>query len=166
MLSKIRIFEIMAVSILGTLFHFIYDWSGENKILGVFGSVNESTCEHLKLLFWPVSFITVFEYFFIYKEKDGFLLSRFVSLAIGMIFIIVLFYTFTGIMGKSYDAFNISLYYVAVILTFFLSSIFIKNHSFIYRSSYAMAIILFLLVAGMFIAFTHRPPELGLFREP
>jgi hypothetical protein len=37
----------------GFLSHFIYEWSGKKKIIGVLGAVNESVWEHQKLVFWP-----------------------------------------------------------------------------------------------------------------
>ena len=42
------------VGILGTLFHFVYDWSGQMWFVGLFVPVNESTWEHMKLLFVPM----------------------------------------------------------------------------------------------------------------
>ena len=39
--------------ILGTVGHFFYEWSGENKIVGIFFPVNESTWEHMKLTLFP-----------------------------------------------------------------------------------------------------------------
>ena len=39
--------------ILGTVGHFFYEWSGENKIAGIFFPVNESVWEHMKLTLLP-----------------------------------------------------------------------------------------------------------------
>ena len=41
-------------AVLGTLDHFAYDWSGKSLPVGAFCAVNESTWEHMKLLFFPV----------------------------------------------------------------------------------------------------------------
>ena len=38
----------------GTLLHFVYDWSGKSALVGAFSAVNESTWEHMKLLFVPM----------------------------------------------------------------------------------------------------------------
>jgi hypothetical protein len=35
----------------GTILHFLYDWSGKSRLVAVFSGVNESTWEHMKLLF-------------------------------------------------------------------------------------------------------------------
>ena len=38
----------------GTILHFLYDWTGGNILVLPFSGVNESTWEHMKLLFWPL----------------------------------------------------------------------------------------------------------------
>ena len=42
------------VGIFGTLFHFVYDWCRQSRLIGLFVPVNESTWEHMKLLFIPM----------------------------------------------------------------------------------------------------------------
>ena len=42
------------VSVLGTVLHFLYEWSGENTLAALVSGVNESVWEHMKLLFVPV----------------------------------------------------------------------------------------------------------------
>ena len=51
--KKLEIIGFFFVSIVGTLLHFAYEASGSNFIAGIFAPVNESTFEHLKLLFYP-----------------------------------------------------------------------------------------------------------------
>lgn len=48
------LFGIPVVFLAAGLLHFVYDWSGEATIVGLFTPVNESVWEHLKLLFWPL----------------------------------------------------------------------------------------------------------------
>lgn len=43
----------------GTLLHFTYEWSGNNFWVGLFSPVNESTWEHMKLLFFPMLFYSI-----------------------------------------------------------------------------------------------------------
>ena len=40
---KFQIFSIIFVSVVGTLLHLLYEWSGKNKIIVTFSAVNEST---------------------------------------------------------------------------------------------------------------------------
>ena len=62
MQNKNRIIYItgyIAVAILGTLLHFVYEWSGSNMIVGLFSSTNESTWEHMKLAFYPMLIFSI-----------------------------------------------------------------------------------------------------------
>ena len=51
MTLKRNLIAFLVISILGTIGHFLFEWTGENAIVGLFFPVNESTWEHLKLLF-------------------------------------------------------------------------------------------------------------------
>ena len=68
MKTKCNVLAFLIIGILGTLGHFVYDWSGQAKILGYFFATNESTWEHLKLLFFPTIIYSLFEFKFS-KEK-------------------------------------------------------------------------------------------------
>lgn len=45
---------ILPLVILGSLLHFVYEWSGGNRFVAIFGAVNESYWEHIKIAFWPL----------------------------------------------------------------------------------------------------------------
>ena len=49
---QIKAFGLSALG--GTLLHFLYDWTGGSILTAPFSGVNESTWEHMKLLFWPL----------------------------------------------------------------------------------------------------------------
>ena len=49
--------------ILGTILHFTYDWSGNNAFVGALSSINESTWEHLKLVFYPMLITSIIRLF-------------------------------------------------------------------------------------------------------
>ena len=61
-LFKYHIFSILLISILGTLLHFTFHCSNSNLLIGAFSAVNESTWEHLKLLFFPTLISLIFGY--------------------------------------------------------------------------------------------------------
>ena len=58
---KTNLFRFIFISVLGVLLHFTYEWSGDNAVVGLFSAVNESTWEHLKLLFFPFLLLTILE---------------------------------------------------------------------------------------------------------
>lgn len=60
-IKKWEIAEFIFIAIVGTLLHFVYDWSGQNPAVGIIASVSESTWEHLKLLFMPALLFTLIQ---------------------------------------------------------------------------------------------------------
>lgn len=65
---RFTIFSGIFVMILGTLLHFTFEWSGNSTFVASFSAVNESTWEHLKLLFFPMLLTTILGYFLIGKN--------------------------------------------------------------------------------------------------
>ena len=64
------------VGVMGVLLHFLYEWSGGNLIAALVSGVNESTWEHMKLLFVPTVLFTVVQVFFIGRGYPNFLAVR------------------------------------------------------------------------------------------
>ena len=162
-----KIFGIIICTIAGILLHFVYEWSGNNKIAGYISAVNESTWEHLKLLFIPVLFYTLFEYL-VFKEKGtSFLFSRTLSLIMGMFFIVTAFYTISGIVGKTdMPAVNIGIYVIGVFITFLLTGIIEKSVFNTPKYFDILAITVLLIFLILFIVFTYNPANIGLFKSP
>ena len=74
--------------IAGVLMHFLYEWTEYNYLAGLISPVNESTWEHLKLLFFPVLIFTIFEYFYIGRLFPAFITARTIGCTVGLLFIL------------------------------------------------------------------------------
>ena len=61
------------VGVMGVLLHFLYEWSGGNLIAALISGVNESTWEHMKLLFVPTAVFTVVQLLFLGGVYPNFL---------------------------------------------------------------------------------------------
>ena len=57
-LRRWEIVGFIATGLFGTLLHFVYEWSGGNRVIAAFSAINESTWEHMKLLFFPALLFT------------------------------------------------------------------------------------------------------------
>ena len=88
--------------IFGTLLHFLYEWSNENQIIALFSAVNESTWEHLKLVFFPMFVAGIVEYFALRGKTKNMIQAKAVAIVFAICFIIVFFYTYTGIIGTNF----------------------------------------------------------------
>ena len=162
MKTKHTIMGIIFVSVIGTLFHFIYEWSGYNIILGLFTPVNESIWEHLKLLFFPVAAFSFYEYF-VLNKPNCLIPARTFSLFIGMFFIVSTYYTVSGIIGKNIDWLNITIFFVAVILVFVLTEVLIKNCRRPSNICIVTCLILIIATSILFIVWSFYPPKLNIF---
>lgn len=169
-LKKAMIAGIIFTMITGTLMHFIYDWSGQNCVVGIFGAVNESTWEHLKLLFWPMFFYCSAIYFFFGKKYENYLTAMLNGLSLGLIAIITIFYTYTGIVGTNYFLLDILTYVIAVIWSFSKMYYGIINGSeedwVKIKSNQSVAKLGLIALVAAFSMFTYYPPSLGIFLVP
>lgn len=166
MKAKYNIIAFLFIGVLGAVSHFVYEWSGENKILGYFFSVNESTWEHLKLLFFPTIIFSVIEYFFVKKEINNYVISVAVSVVVGMLSIIVLFNTYTGFLGYSIDFLNILIYYIALVIMLIIKNKIIVNGKFSGQNYSLFGMLICFIITLFFIFFTYNPPSLAVFTPP
>ncbi|MCI8371571.1 MAG: hypothetical protein HFI75_04085 [Lachnospiraceae bacterium] len=156
--------EFIFISVLGTLLHFVYEWTGKQQVVAAFSAVNESTWEHLKLLFYPVLFYTVLQYLFLRKEVPCLWSIKARAVLIGLAFIVVFFYTYSGILGTNYAWLDIGSFYVSALLVSIYSYQMAKKKKTGCHS--ALWIGVWLVMLGLFIGFTYQPPDLGIFRPP
>ena len=106
------------VLITGILSHFVYDWSGQNFIVGFFSPVNESTWEHMKLCFFPMLLYSLFMRRRLKGEYPCVTSALLFGTLLGTFLIPVIFYTYTGILGKNYLPLDIATFILSVILAF------------------------------------------------
>ena len=86
------------VSITGTLAHFLYDFSDQNCIVGLFTPVNESTWEHMKLIFFPMLLYSLFTISKLHEQYPCVKNGLFIGMIIGTFLIPILFYAYTSVL--------------------------------------------------------------------
>ncbi|MBS5112552.1 MAG: hypothetical protein KHZ15_07685 [Coprobacillus cateniformis] len=145
--------------VLGALLHFAYNVFS-NPIVAVIAPVNESIFEHLKLVLYPMLFVSLLVWYR-YKNKDlSFLSAIAISIIVGILSVVLIYYFY-------YFGLGIESLFVDIFLL--LLSIFIGNMSFHWvkvhhiqwpmKISFAIMIILIIL----FTFWTFFPPDLPLF---
>ena len=160
---KFEIFSTIFVMIVGTLLHFTYEWSGGNFLVSLFSAVNESTWEHLKLLFYPMLLTTILGYFYLNKKVPNFLCAKLIGILVALSFTIIFFYTYTGIIGTNFSFIDISIFFVAVVLGKFASYKIMNSNL---KCNKYVALILTMIMFTCFVVFTYFTPKIGLFRDP
>lgn len=150
----------------GTLWHFVYEWSGKNKIAAAFFPVNESTWEHLKLLFFPALIYFIIEYFILKDKSENYISASAIGLIAGLLSIITIFYTYSGILGFNISAVDIAIFFISLALTLYIRKVIIKKQAFCSRAACFISIFLILLLGLLFVIWSFNPPAIGLFAPP
>ncbi len=153
------------VGIIGCINHFVYRLSGCNPVIGTIVPINESTWEHLKLLFFPYILYTITEYIIYGKKINGFLFSRIKGLLIGLIFIPAGFYTYISVLGNNYFTADILLFLAAVYLSFSTSTKDIIKKQNVGISRTISAVLIVIGITILFAGFTFYPPTTPLFKS-
>ncbi len=147
----------------GTLLHYLYDLTGQSVLAAPFSGVNESTWEHMKLLYYSLLIFALIQSRF-FKEYKGFWCTKLISTVAGLALIPALFYTYNGAMGKSPDWINIAIFFVSAALVFLLESHLFK-YAFSCRSP-RLAFVITCIIGILFIVFTFNAPRIPLFKDP
>ena len=148
----------------GTILHFLYDWLGEAVWIAPFSGVNESTWEHMKLLFWPMFIFAIIQSFFFSEQKD-FWCVKLRGILLGLILIPVIFYTYNGAIGKSPDFINIAIFFVSAAITYIYETRLFKSQK-VRCISPKIAFSTLILIAFFFVLFTFITPKIGIFQDP
>ena len=148
----------------GTLLHFLYEWLGDAIWVAPFSGVNESTWEHMKLLFWPMFVFAIVQSFF-FRERDAFWCVKLRGILLGIVTIPVLFYTYNGVIGKSPDWLNITIFFISAALAYLYETK-LFNTDKVKCKHPKLAIATLCLIALLFVLFTFRTPEIGIFKDP
>ena len=158
-----KLIRYLFVVLFGVFLHFAYELSGGNLIVGLFSLVNESIWEHLKLVFFPMLVLTLWDMFATQRNNLCFLPARTLGTLSGMAFVVILYYTLTGILGFQTPWLNILIYLVGMAVVFWVEQKLCHHCNTI---SVKVAIAIWIVFLILFIIFTIAPPALGLFTPP
>jgi hypothetical protein len=151
--------------VLGTLLHFLFDWTGGHAVVALFSAVNESIWEHMKLLYYPMLIFAFIEYANWGKEIPQFWCIKLLSVLTGLALIPTIYYTYTGIMGVSVDWLNIAIFFLAAAAAYYLEAkLFKRQHP--CRISSDKAFVLLCMLGIVFTVLTFAAPKIPFFQDP
>ncbi len=152
------------INLIGSLLHFVFDWSGRWKPLALIAAVNESTWEHLKLAFWPALLFMLIEYKYVGRQVRNFVVGKVLSLYVMPAVIIILFYGYLWIVGRDVLLLDILIFVFAVGVGQCVSfATFSATAGVLHSRKLAMILLTILLLA--FLLFTFFAPRLFLFED-
>ncbi len=167
MKRSINLWQLMGFAVTslgGTLLHFLYDWTGESLLFAPISGVNESTWEHMKLLFFPMFIFAIVQSFF-FRERGDFWCVKLKGIFLGLVLIPVIFYTYNGAIGKSPDWLNIAIFFISAAVSYIYETRQFNNKTTVCKSP-KIAVAALCVIAILFVIFTFAPPMIGIFKDP
>ncbi len=156
---------IFFIIIFGSFLHFAFELSGNWKPLALIAAVNESVWEHLKLVFWPGLFYSIFELRYLGKTTNNFIAAKTISLYLMPITIVVLFYSYTFILGEDLFIMDILIFITAVIIGQLVSYKLLTSIK-LPQSFNKLAPVFLIIIFLAFSLLTFYAPHLPIFRDP
>ena len=150
----------------GSLLHFAYEWSGGSTLAAAFSAVNESTWEHMKLLFFPMLLFSVVQVIALGRQYPNFLAVRAVSTLAGLLLIPVLFYTYTGILGEDVPWVDVTIFMLSALAAFALDWRLLRRGRWDRGWQQVLGLLVLWGLAFLFVYLTFHPPGFGLWQDP
>jgi hypothetical protein len=157
---------IVPLGLMGSVLHFLFDWTGHSRLVAIFSAVNESYWEHIKIAIWPVFLLQL-----VLFSLGGYQILSFVpaatialySIPVSMVGLVFLYKSVTKRNALWLD---ISIFFVCIAIA---QSIFVLILGQLSPTTGTVVIsslfLLGLIVA--FLLFTFRPPkEPDVFVDP
>ena len=165
--KKVLFWEIIGIlfaTIVGSLFHFMFEWLGNWGPIGSFFPVNESVWEHLKLPFWSLMIFALIEYNFIKEESNNFIIGKAVAALISITTILTVYYLYTTLMGVDLLVVDILSFIGGVIIGQLVSFKIFTKEKLSNQLTYVSWLIIITL-GLVFFLFTYFPPHLPTFQD-
>jgi hypothetical protein len=162
----VSLFMIVPLGLIGSLLHFLFDWTRHNRFVAIFSAVNESYWEHIKIALWPVLLLQVLLF-----SLGGYLYLSFIpaatialfSIPVSMVGLVFVYKWFTK---RNILWLDISIFFVCIAIA---QSIFVLVLEQLIPTTGTIVISGFFLsgLVVAFLLFTIRPPkEPDVFLDP
>lgn len=162
----LSLWMILPLGIVGSLLHFLFDWTRHNRVAAVFSAVNESYWEHIKIAIWPVALLQVVLFAAGGHQYPSFVPAATIALYSLPISMIGLVFVYKSVTRRNVLWLDIASFFVtiAVAQTLFVSVLEQLT------PSWATIVLSCIFLGGLLVAFlrfTLRPPnEPDVFIDP
>lgn len=149
------------LSIMGTLLHFLFPWSGGSWLAALIAPVNESIWEHLKLLLFPMAAFALAQSLWSGMDPKQVWAGKKKGLLTGLVLIPILYYLISGSLGAAPEWFNIALFFLAAAAACWVDARALRRGA---HDAGGWATISGIVL--LFWLFTFFPPRIPLFQDP
>lgn len=89
--------SLVVIVLVASLLHFLYELTGFQPWAPLFGSVNESTFEHLKLFYWPAFAYALVQHAYMRKKANNYWWAKAAAIITAPLVLMLSFYFYLGI---------------------------------------------------------------------
>ncbi len=158
---------LVITAIAGWMLHYAYQWSGNAFLVGLFTPVNESTWEHMKLIYLPMLIISIVLMTRWGNELPPVTAGMLLGSLAGTWLIPILFYTYRGIVGFGIPWVDMATFFLSIIGTAFVVMHVVKRCRDDSLQITKVILGALMIIQGvLFLWFTYNPPGIGLFAAP
>lgn len=150
-------------SIIGTLGHFLYKLTNNNRLIGFFFAKNESTFEHLKLGITPIFLLSIVEK--IKLMNNNILIIKGIQCLVFSSIIIIFFYGKKLLIKNNNALYNILLFYISLFISYVISFI-LSNMITLPISFKIIGIISIIITIASYFYSSLFKPNFFIFKDP
>lgn len=153
------------IGLVGASLHFTFELSNfSSLVVAYFSAVNESTWEHLKMVFFPGLLFALIEYTYVREQVNNYIIAKTASLFVMPLIITVGWYIYAPLLGRSFYPMDLFLFYLAVFIGQIVSYKLLTHPPLEKQyTQYAIGVFAALFIA--FSMFTFFPPTIFLFEH-
>ena len=157
---------IVPLGLLGSVLHFLFDWTKHNRFIAFFSAVNESYWEHIKIAIWPVFLLQIVLFSFGGYNVFSFVPAATIALYSIPVSMVGLVFLYKSVTQRNILWLDISIFFVCIAIA---QSIFVLLLGQLSPTSgtVVMSTLFLLGLIVAFLLFTFRPPtEPDFFLDP
>jgi hypothetical protein len=163
---SISLWMIVPLGLLGSVLHFLFDWTRHNRFVALLSAVNESYWEHIKIAVWPVFFLQVVLFASGGYQYTSFIPAATIALYSIPVSMIGLVFAYKAVTKKNILWLDISIFFVCIAIAQ-SSFVLIFDQLNPTGGTIVMATLFLFGLIVAFLLFTLRPPkEPDVFLDP
>jgi hypothetical protein len=162
--QPLRTAGIFVIILLGFPLHYMYSWSGESAIIGIFAPVNESVWEHLKLGYYSVVLLSIPEHLLKGKSLHNYFPARIAGLLAMELTILLIFYGYHLLTSQNYFLIDIGSYMAGAVICQLISFRIFRLAPFS-KTLQTAGLAAFIAPGVVFAITTFYPPHLPIFKD-
>lgn len=156
--------ETIIITAVGSILHFTYAWTHQNKFIGVFAAVNESTWEHVKLALSGMLCCMLVDIWFL-GDNPNYWLARSVAFVLPVIVIPAIFYGYQVFTKRPILIVDISSFVVAAFVSATVFALILEMPP-VSELGGIMSIVASVVIIAVYLLSTRFPMRNLLFRDP